>query len=220
MEQANIVSSVGVLEDNYTLRQNIEKYLLAMRKYSIAFSASGMTELEKMDGVPTPDYILLDVHLKDGNGLDHIATLKERFADAKVIIMTGDEQNNLIMQAFENGASGYIYKPFKLVEIPETFKKLETDGSYLQPQVATKLISMLKKRDIIAELQEEFQLTEREADIIRYVKEGLSYKQIGEKLFISHHTVNHHLKNVYLKMDVTSKNELVANYLMKPKQTA
>jgi len=216
METKN--KTVGILEDNHSLRQNIERYLTAMKTYEIAFSVAGIQALNKSEDAATPDYILLDVHLSDGNGLEHISEMKERYPETKVIIMTGDNSDALIMQAFENGASAYIYKPFKLTEVTETFKKLETDGSYMQPAVATKLISMLKKRDIIAELQAQFDLTERETEIIRCVKDGMSYKQIGEKLFISPHTVNHHLKNVYLKMDVTSKNELVATYFTQNKK--
>ncbi|MCB9046543.1 MAG: response regulator transcription factor [Chitinophagales bacterium] len=208
--------TIGILEDNHSLRQNIERYLTAMQSYDIAFSHPGIGALTKTEPAQ-PDYILLDVHLNDSNGLEHISEMKQRFPDTSVIIMTGDNSDQLIMQAFENGASAYIYKPFKLAEITETFKKLETDGSYMQPAVATKLIGMLKKRDVIAELQVQFDLTERETEIIRCMKDGLSYKQIGERLFISHHTVNHHLKNVYLKMDVTSRNELVATYFTQNK---
>jgi len=208
---------VGILEDNHSLRLNIERYLAAMKIYDLAFSEPGMGALNKLAQPVQPDYILLDVHLNDGNGLEYISEMKSRFPSAAVIIMTGDNSDQLIMQAFENGASAYIYKPFKLTEIPETFRKLEADGSYMQPQVATKLISMLKKRDVVAEMQFEYFLTDREAEIIRCVKNGLSYKQIADELFISHHTVNHHLKSVYIKLDVSSKNELVANFFMKPR---
>lgn len=211
--------AIGILEDNFSLRSNIERYLTTTQQFEVVFSEPNTTKLYEHQQGQHPDIILLDVHLQGENSLDLISYMKEQFPEVSIIIMTGDNDEQLIMQAFENGASGYIYKPFKLAELTETIKKLEEDGSYMQPLVATKLINLLKKKDPIQELKNKFNLTEREADIIRGLKDGLSYKQIGEKLYISHHTVNHHLKNVYLKLDVTSKNELVANYLLN-KQTA
>lgn len=209
---------VGILEDNFSLRTNIEQYLNIGNAYEIVFSAANTKDICTMQLEHAPDVILLDIHLQGQNSLELITCMKERFPNVAIVIMTGDSNQELIMQAFENGANGYIYKPFKLIELTDTIKKLETDGSYMQPLVATKLISMLKKKDLVAELQEEFNLTNREAEIVRGIQEGLSYKQIGEKLFISHYTVNHHLKNVYLKVDVTSRTELVANYLTAQKR--
>lgn len=211
---------IGILEDNFTLRSNIGNYLLATGKYEIIFSAPNVKEAcdAAHDSEVAPDVILLDIHLQGENSLEVIACMKEKYLGVTVVIMTGDNNEQFIMQAFENGASGYLYKPFKLGELVSTLEKLEADGSYLQPQVATKLISMLKKRDVVAELQKQFDLTERETEIIRGLKDGLSYQQIADKLFISYHTVNHHLKNVYLKTDVTSRTELVAQYFNSEKR--
>lgn len=203
---------IGILEDNFTLRSNIGNYLLATGKYELIFSEPNAATLCNRELSASPDVILLDIHLQGENSLNLITCMKEKHPDVVVIIMTGDNNEQLIMQAFENGASGYLYKPFKLAELVDTLSKLETDGSYLQPSVATRLISMLKKKDRVAELQKQFGLTERETEIIRGIKEGLSYQQIADRLYISYHTVNHHLKNVYLKTDVTSKTELVSLY--------
>lgn len=203
---------IGILEDNFTLRSNIGNYLLATGKYELVFSESNATALCNRELSASPDVILLDIHLQGENSLNLITCMKEKHPGVVVIIMTGDNNEQLIMQAFENGASGYLYKPFKLAELVDTLNKLEVDGSYLQPTVATRLISMLKKKDRVAELQKQFGLTERETEIIRGIKEGMSYQQIADRLYISYHTVNHHLKNVYLKTDVTSKAELVSLY--------
>lgn len=212
--QTNLAKrTVGILEDNFTLRTNIEQYLNVTGAYDVLFSEPKLSGLATEHSNCIPDYILLDIHLQGEKSLGHIGELKQLYPSAGIIIMTGDNDEQLIMEAFENGAGGYIYKPFKLAALSETIDKMEADGSYLQPQVATKLISMLKKKDVVADLKEELNLTEREAEIVQGIKEGLSYKQIGERLFISPHTVNHHLKNVYLKADVTSRNELVAKYL-------
>lgn len=202
------------------MRSNIENYLVAMQRYDVIFSEPNAKKLLGAAEQAAPDVILLDIHLQGENSLELISAMKEKFPAVTVIIMTGDQDEALIMQAFENGASGYLYKPFKLAELADTLKKLEDEGSYLQPMVATKLIGMLKKKDVVAELQKQFNLTDREADIVRGIKDGLSYQQIADKLYISYHTVNHHLKSVYLKTDVTSRNELVANFLLQQKPSA
>lgn len=210
--------NIGIFEDNFTLRSNIERYLAMTGSYQVVFSEPNTQMYCSKDHELQPDVILLDIHLQGENSLGLISCMKEKFAGVFIIIMTGDDNEQLIMEAFENGANGYLYKPFKLSDLQTTLKKLEEDGSYMQPMVATKLISLLKKKDHVAELQARFALTERETDIIRGLKDGLSYQQIADRLYISYHTVNHHMKSLYLKTGVTSRAELVANYLTDKRQ--
>lgn len=204
------LKAVGILEDNNALRKNIEHYLNITSEYFACFSHPGIDSLYLTDIDCQPDFILLDVHLEDTNGIDRIADLQKRFPQAAIIIMTGDTNEQLIMKAFENGAKGYLSKPFALSDTISTMKSLDENGSYLSPATATRLIQMISKKTAVVSIKERYELTDRENDILSLLKEGYSYKAIAEKLFISFHTVNHHLKNVYAKMNVHSRSELTA----------
>lgn len=208
--EMNNLKAVGILEDNNALRSNIEYYLNTTDSYFVSFSYPGVEFLRKEDAACPPDYILLDIHLQDANGLDLLGEIHTRFPNTSVIIMTGDTNEELIMKAFEQGAKGYLSKPFALQDTVRTMKSLEENGSYMSPATATKLIEMLNKKQPVQSLKDKYQLTDREHDILMLLKSGHSYKVIGEKLFISFHTVNHHLKNVYAKLNVHSRSELTA----------
>lgn len=207
------LNAVGILEDNDALRNNIGCYIDAMPDYFIAFSAPCYSSIENEVIDCMPDFILLDIHLKETLGIDVIPKLLKRFPNTSIIIMTGDQSEQHILQAFEKGAKGYLYKPFTMADTISTMQSLVNNGSYMSPVAATKLIGMLNKKEPVVSIKEKFALTEREYEIVQLIKEGLAYQAIADKLYISYHTVNHHLKNVYVKMDVKSRSELIANYL-------
>ncbi len=205
--------AVGILEDNDALRSNISHYLEAMPDYFVVFSEPCYKNIENKTIDCEPDFILLDIHLKETSGIDLIADIVKRFPETSIIIMTGDQSEHHIMKAFESGAKGYLYKPFTMADTVATMQALLSNGSYMSPIAATKLIGILNKKEPTVSIKERLGLTNRDYEIVQLIKEGLAYQAIADKLFISYHTVNHHLKNVYVKMDVKSRSELIANYL-------
>jgi DNA-binding NarL/FixJ family response regulator len=206
--------AIGILEDNEALRKNIELYLGATRDCFVGFSESSIENILLKDIDCDPDYILLDIHLNNTNSLESISRITKRFPGAGIIVMTGDKSESFILNAFENGAKGYIYKPFALQELVSTIKSLEENGSYMPANIATKLIGLLNKKDKVEPLKNKYKLTERETQIIEFLRDGHGYQAIADKLFISYHTVNHHIKKLYSKLNVNSRSELTATYLL------
>ena len=94
--------------------------------------------------------------------------------------------------------------------------ELQKNGSYLEPYLLTSLMALINsKNEISPLLYNKNILSSREKEVIELIKEGLSYKAIAERLYLSTHTVNFHLKKIYLKFDVNSKMELLAKHLSK-----
>lgn len=209
---------VSILEDNELLRSNLVHYLMLSGKYIPAF-ASGLPE-ELMNATEAnPDFILLDIHLKGCNGIDLIPRLKVRFPETHIVIITGDNSEELVLQAFKKGAKGYLYKPFSMETLLHALKSTGEQGYYLTPATITNLLHQIKKEESVPNLQETYHLTEKETQIVELVKEGLTYTEIATKLYISYHTVNHHLKNIYIKTNVRSKSELLSKLLFKVNNT-
>jgi DNA-binding NarL/FixJ family response regulator len=117
------------------------------------------------------------------------------------------------MKAIENGANGYVYKPFSAAKLEQAIANVESTGSFLDPESLTKLMTMMQHSSGKKFLRTEEDLTPMEQKIIELVKKGLTYKEMAQDLNISFHTVNFHLKNIYYKMDVKSKAELISLYL-------
>ncbi|MEI8280276.1 MAG: response regulator transcription factor [Bacteroidota bacterium] len=203
------MQSVGILEDNIALRQSIEDYLFASGNYTILFSEGSYSAVKHNKYPQCPDFLLLDVHITDGSVLDIISDLQTQFYNSKIIIMTGDDNDFLLLKAIENGASSFICKPIVMNDLIKTIDQLTKTGSYLEPELLTKLMWMINQKNISNVNYSNVKLTNREREILALVEQGMTYKEISSKLYITFFTVNHHLKNIYTKFNVNSKIELI-----------
>lgn len=200
-------ASVGIIEDNDVLRSSIEDYL-SIKNYTQVFSTGSVNDVLKTTYKQQPDYLIVDEHLEDESGIKAISSLKKKFPYVHVIIITGDEKPQLIMNALENGASGFLYKPFSISQIEKVFDDIRENGSYLHPVSATKLIGQLKiVKDAGVKKMEK--LSKKEKVIAEYLIEGKSYKEIAAIINKSFHAVNYHIRNMYVKYNVNSKVELI-----------
>jgi len=200
---------IGILEDNLSLRQSISEYLTSTGNFSIVFSENSYATVKNTQYDVNPDYLILDVHLSDISVIDVISDLKNRFPQSKIIIMTGDENDALLLKSIENGANCFIFKPVIMSELVNIMKQLEDKGSYLEPELLTKLMGLINQKNNSDIPEYRSLLTNRENDVLTLVEQGLTYKEISNKLSISFYTVNHHLKNIYSKLNVNSKLELI-----------
>ena len=206
------MTSVGILEDNIVFRQTIGDFLNVSGKYQVVFSEGNFHNLAKRNFEIFPDVVLLDIHLSDVNGIDVISSIKKMFPDAYVIIITGDKDKTYVLEAIEKGACGYLYKPFSMKELENAISNVMETGSFLEPEVLTKLLGLINKRKTTNDIEEKIYLTAREKDILELLKKGHTYNEMADILCISFHTINHHIKNLYTKTNVKSKSELIVKF--------
>ncbi|MBN9380885.1 MAG: response regulator transcription factor [Chitinophagaceae bacterium] len=207
---------VGLIDDNYFLLNNYKEFLQDFADISVVFTFTSLEELRKdiQHGilVEEPDIILLDVIMPGQTGIDEVKKLSDIYPDSHVIVMSKYEDQQYIVQSLLSGAKGFLSKNSKPMDIYASIHDVYNAGASLSPQVAKKLIDYLKGN--VTELLAA-RLTKREIELVHLLKEGLSYKQMAEKLFVSVYTINHHLKNIYQKLGVESKSELISRILQK-----
>src|SRR3569832_2555680 len=119
------------------------------------------------------------------------------------------EENDKIFQSICNGAEGYILKSTPPVQILSAIREVYEGGAPMTPSIASKVLKMFKNAPK-EKASEEFNLTEREKEVLKLLVEGMSYKMIAEQCFISIETVSGHVKNIYKKLLVHSNSEAVA----------
>jgi DNA-binding NarL/FixJ family response regulator len=203
---------IGILEDNKPLSASITDFLEATGSYKVVFSVASYFDIKRVKLDVVPHFIMLDIHLLDGSGIDLIADLRHRFPGVQIIVITGDKDNHsLLLKAIEHGANGFLYKPIKMDNLLKVMEQLHETGSFLEPDILSKLMWLIQEKKGTSRLglADNTELTDREYEILVLVEQGLSYKDIADKLNISYYTVNFHLKKIYVKFEVNSKIELV-----------
>lgn len=199
------------IEDDPYIREFISNFLQKSREFDFLTATETVEEfLEQANHLKKPDIILLDINLPGMSGLEAIRHLKNLFPKAEIIMFTIHDDSERIFKALCAGASGYLLKSTPVPKIGEGIHQVYRGESAMSPSVARKVVQYFqperKKRNAT-------DLTPREIQIVQCMVEGLSYKLIADKLMISINTICYHVKNIYRKLQVNSKAEVIAKSL-------
>ena len=204
---------VGIVEDNKKIRDLIQRYLDMQDDFECPVAVDSVEEmLEYLEEHTPPDVLLMDIQLPGMSGIKGIGIIKQKYPDTEIIMLTVYHDSHKIFDSLVAGASGYLLKHTSLPEIKESIQTLLDGGAPMSPQIARKVINHFKKpKKKVPE--EDYGLTPREQDIINGLVDGLSYKLIADRYDISIDTVRAHIRNIYKKLHVNSKAEVIAKSL-------
>ncbi|TGY90759.1 response regulator transcription factor [Marinicauda algicola] len=199
------------MEDDPDLRGYLATIVNHASGLEVAFSAGTVAEAVAACRTQACDLALVDLQLPDGSGLDFVAELK-RQCDARTLILTvlGDRQSVLV--ALHAGADGYLLKDTPADQLRRSIEMTLAGESPISPQAATYLLELIKREPASSSAGSAgpaSPLTTREAEILRLFSRGLSYRETGEVLSISSHTVGDHVKAIYRKLSVHSRAEAI-----------
>ncbi len=203
--------SVSIIEDDTVIREGLEKYLRSQDDF-ICFHACESVEqlLKEADESCPPDVILMDIGLPGMSGISGMKIINERFSGVNIIMFTIHEDSHKIFQSLCAGASGYILKNTPFSKIAEAIKIVHEGGSFMAPRIARKVFDFFREN---SHLPRESVLTDKEKEIVLGLVDGLSYKMIADKSNISIETVRSHIKNIYKKLHVHSKADVIRKSL-------
>lgn len=207
---------LAIVEDNAALRQSLEQLFNRTSNMKCVASLNNLLNVVSEFQKSQPDIVLMDIGLPAINGIEGVRTVKANFENIQVIMFTVFEDDEKIFEAIRSGASGYLLKKTPPEEILEAIKELHDGGAPMSPSIARKVIQAFQLKP--SPVLEDHQLTSREKEILYALVDGLSYKKIAEKYFVSIHTVRSHISSIYEKLHVNSKAQAVAKVLQ-PQQT-
>lgn len=208
---------LAIVEDNTALRQSLEQLFTRTPNMKCVASLNNLLNVVSEFQKTEPDIVLMDIGLPSINGIEGVRTVKSNFENIQVIMFTVFEDDEKIFEAIRSGASGYLLKKIPPEEILEAIKELHEGGAPMSPSIARKVIQAFQVKP--STVLEDHQLTAREKEILFALVDGLSYKKIAEKYFVSIHTVRSHISSIYEKLHVNSKSQAVAKVLQ-PQQTS
>ena len=210
------MKKIAIIEDHRIVRDGIRAMLTGSSEFELVYEASTGAEMKMIPKSIVPDIVLLDIGLPDIPGLELIAFIKET-AGSKILILTAEMEENLICEAVEKGADGFMHKDASGEELINAMNVISGGEPYFGQNLSSIVYRSFKRKikdlNSIHKIQA---LTERELEIIRELGEGLSFKEIGTKLFISPRTVENHKNNILEKLELKNTIELV-KYAIKHK---
>jgi DNA-binding NarL/FixJ family response regulator len=197
---------IVIVEDNRLLLENLKLLLNGEEgiKVTGAFSTAedALPELE----ICAPDVMLTDLDLPGISGIELTRRAKARLPDLDIMAYTIFEDRETVFSAIKAGASGYILKGSTPRELIESLNSLHRGGAPMSPKIARKVIQEFQDETV----SESSLLSHREKEIVRGIEQGLTYKNIAEKFFISPHTVHTHIKNIYEKLQAKDRPEAIS----------
>ncbi len=157
-----------------------------------------------------PSVILLDIKMPAMNGLDAIAPIKNLTPATNIIMLTSYDLDENIRVAMKRGASGYLLKTSSPEEIIRAIESVLQGGLPIDPSIARKMMDAYLGWE---DEENRYKLSVREKEVIKLVTEGLNNIEVAKRLFISRFTVETHLKNIFHKLDIHSRQKLVVKAL-------
>jgi DNA-binding NarL/FixJ family response regulator len=204
------MTTVAVIEDNLTMRNVLVEIVNNTPGYRCVCACS--TSSEALSTVPRhqPHVALMDIHLPDESGIACTARLTQKLPELQVIMVTVYKDTDLIFQALKAGASGYILKRSRPEEIVDAIAEVRAGGAPMTSEIARMVVRSFQGP---SPEPDSTGLTGREAEILMFVAEGLSNKEIAHKANISPGTVRIHLGHIFKKLHVRCRTEAAAKYL-------
>lgn len=202
------MTHIIVYDDNATRRESLKILLESVGGYIVCGMFENCLHVEKHMKEFEPDIVLMDIQMPECDGIEGVKKISEFFPNVKIIMQTVFEDDDKIFDAIKYGASGYILKKTEPHRIIEAIKDVLNGGSPMTPSIATKLLSFFRSQS--DHNQNNFGLSNREKEILNELVEGKSYKMVADKLSISYHTVNSHIKKIYDKLQVHSLGEAIS----------
>jgi len=201
-DSPNLIQVI-LADDHAVVRQGIRDFLQADPQIRVTGEAdNGKTAWRLIDRRP-PDVAVLDIRMPDLSGIELTKRIKERYPQVRVLILSAYDDEPYILALLRAGADGYILKTAQGDDLVRAVKRVHAGKSMLDPDVAAKAMAALTHAGPVEAL------SERETQVLRDVAKGRTNREIAQGLRISDRTVQGHLANIFGKLHVSSRTEMV-----------
>lgn len=202
---------VVIFEDNKLVRDAMQAILNGTPGYDCTGAFADGNDWDHAIQRSKPDVVLMDIEMPGLNGIEITGLITERFPEVKVLIQTVFNDSERIFQALCAGASGYILKNDPPNKYLDAITEVYNGGAPMNSTVAKKTLGFFANKNVIlvTPSSHDYQLSDRERELLKYMVEGDDYKKIADKISISYETVRTHVKHIYKKLHVASRSEAV-----------
>ena len=198
-----------IYEDNPQFREGLTMLINGTIGFEVLAAFKNCNHVVDEVEAFKPDVVLMDIDMPGTNGLQGLKLIREHNTDVKVLMLTVFDDNKNVFEALKAGANGYILKKTQPAKLLEYIQDAQTGGAPMTSSIATQVLKMFSEVHPKTP-GENFDLSDREKEVLQLLVNGYSYKMIAAEMFISIDTVRSHIKKIYEKLQVNSKSEAVA----------
>lgn len=198
--------SVLFADDHEMVRIGVSAYLSAQPDIVVVAEADDGGEAVKLALELRPDIILMDLVMKEMDGIEATKQIMENWPEAKIIIVTSFLDDEKVYPALEAGATSYMLKTSKAEKIAKAIRETYRGKSVLEPEVTGKIMTKMREKPVV---KKHDQLTEREMEILLLMAQGKNNQEIADELFIALKTVKVHVSNILGKLEVQDRTQAV-----------
>lgn len=201
---------IGIVEDIERLALALKNKLELSPDFHVKFIArNGIELIQALQKDALIDVVLMDIQMPEMNGIEASEKVSTRWPQIKIIMSTVFDDDEHLMQAIMAGAGGYLMKDEAPAKIHRAIFEILEGGIPMSASIASRTLHLLKNGGQLyaQKVVEDFNLSEREKEVLQHLSKGLSYEQIADNLNISYGTVRKHIENIYRKLQVSSRTE-------------
>lgn len=197
-----------IYEDNPQLREGLTMLINGSEGFEVLAAFKNCDNVVAEVEAYKPDVILMDIDMPGVNGVEGLKHIRNIDNKVKILMLTVFDDNKNVFEAIRNGANGYILKKTPPSRLLEYIVEVHTGGAPMTASIATQVLKMFSSMN--NEKGENYNLSDREKEVLQLLVDGYSYKMIANDMFIAIDTVRSHIKKIYEKLHVNSKSEAVA----------
>lgn len=207
--------NVAIVEDNKTIREGLSVLINGTDGFKCIGAYPDCESFLKVFEILPVDVVLMDIGLPGMNGIEGVKKAKQINPDISILMLTVYEESEIVYDAICAGAYGYLVKKTPPSRLIEAIKEVFGGGSPMSSRIARQVITSFQNYKNESELNSQYNLSNREKEVLQHLAEGSNYQEIADRLFISVDTVRHHIRNIYKKLQVHSQSEAVAKAIRK-----
>lgn len=200
---------LAVVDDHKLFRDGLTELINGFNEYAVMIEAdNGLDFLKQIKTKGVPEIVLLDINMKEMDGFETAAWLKENHPDVKILVLSMYENENAVIRMIKAGAKGYVLKDITKKELEQALSSLVNKGYYYTDMITGKLIHILSGSDDNKggnAAKDVSSLNAKEMEFLKLACTELTYKEIAEKMCLSVHTIDGYRDTLFEKLGIKSR---------------
>ena len=204
---------VVIVDDHEVVRIGLKSLLRRVEDLEVVGEAGSAEEsirtVESLVAAGTPpDVIIMDVRMPNGSGIDACRSIRGKYPDIKVIMLTSYTDDEAVYASVMAGAAGYVLKQVGSEDLIKAIRTVHAGGALLDPNTTQRVLARMRQKDPLGDLPEP--LTEQERRILQLIAEGRTNKEIAAVVYLSEKTVRNYVSNILSKLGLANRAEAAA----------